>query len=260
MRLPIFFVPLLACVPTAIAEEGFHLYKFPGHHGLPSIADTGFTVHQPDRVQPERVEPPCLSAEAKVGAPSDAIVLFDGTSMDQFRDNQWKFRDGLLIAGKGGLNTVEAFGDIQMHVEWRTPDPGPNKSKPGSMGNSGIFLMQKYELQVFDSYSCEIYADGSAGAIYGQSPPLVNVCRKPGQWQSYDIAFTAPVFDGETLISPARITVFHNGVLIQNNTEIFGPTRHNKALPYVAHPDKMPLMFQAHGSPVEYRNIWVRPL
>ena len=135
-----------------------------------------------------------------------------------------------------------------------------NTNKINNSGNSGIFLMSRYELQVFDSYSVEIYADGSAAAIYGQTPPMFNVCRKPGEWQTYDIYFKAPVFDGEKLVKPAYITVLHNGVFVHINTEITGPTRHNKALPYEAHPPKQPFYLQGHGSPVEYRNIWIRDL
>ncbi|WP_325176390.1 DUF1080 domain-containing protein [Pelagicoccus mobilis] len=186
--------------------------------------------------------------------------MFDGTSLDQFQENEWKIVDGNLIATHKGLVTKGHFGDFQMHVEWKTPEDPSKAPKPGDIGNSGLYIMRRYELQVYDSYSCKIYADGSAGAIYGQTPPLVNVCRKPGEWQSFDIVFTAPVFDGEKLASPARITVFHNGVLIQNDTEILGPTKHKQARPWVAHPAKQPIVFQAHGSPVAYRNIWIREL
>ena len=129
-----------------------------------------------------------------------------------------------------------------------------------NMGNSGVFFMQRYELQVFDSYTSKIYADGSAGAIYGQTPPLVNVCQPPGKWQTYDVVFTAPKFAEGKLIEPARITVLHNGVLIQNNTRILGPTKHKKALPYQPHAAKLPFFLQGHSNPVEFRNIWIREL
>ncbi|QBG46886.1 DUF1080 domain-containing protein [Verrucomicrobia bacterium S94] len=191
--------------------------------------------------------------------PSDADVLFDGTALDKFRKNSWSVKDGNIVAGKGGLSSGRTYGDMQMHIEWRTPNP-PEPEKPGSMGNSGIYIMGRYELQIFDSYSCCIYADGSAGAIYGQTPPMVNVCRKPGEWQTYDIWFKAPVFEGEKLISPARITVLHNGVFIHVNTEIKGPTRHNKTTAYVPHPARLPFFLQGHGSAVEFRNIWIRDL
>jgi hypothetical protein len=191
-------------------------------------------------------------------APADAIVLFDGTSLDQFQENQWEIIDDYVRATEKGLVTKGKFGDFQLHVEWRSPNPP--SGKPNNMGNSGLYIMGRYELQVFDSYSCKIYADGSAGAIYGQTPPLVNVCRKPGEWQSFDVVFTAPRFKGDKLVSPAYMTVFHNGVLIQNNTEILGPTGHKSAKPYQPHAARLPISFQAHNSPVEYRNIWIRDL
>ena len=120
--------------------------------------------------------------------------------------------------------------------------------------------MGQYEIQIYDSYSAKIYADGSAGAIYGQSPPLVNASRRPGEWQTFDVFFTAPRFEGDRLVEEARFTVMHNGVLVQNHAKVLGPTRHKSALPYIAHPERLPLRFQAHNSPVEFRNIWIRDL
>lgn len=237
------------------AEEGFHQYELPGYDNTPVIAGSEFKVHDKNRPQPPRVVP---GGEISVPPPADATVLFDGTSLEAFGDTTWEIRDGSLVATEKGLSTKQLFGDCQLHVEWRAPvEPA---SKPGCMGNSGIFLMQRYELQVFDSYSCKIYADGSAGAIYGQSPPLANACRKPGEWQSFDIIFTAPVFKDGKLVKGARITVLHNGVLVQNDTKILGPTHHKQANPYQPHASRLPLLFQAHGSPVEYRNVWVRDL
>lgn len=237
------------------AEDDFHVLQCHTNYQTPLIPGSEFTVHQPDRPQPPRVIPGDMKSQTP---PSDAIVLFDGRSLEHFQTTKWTMRDGLIIAGAGPLVTEGAFGDCQLHVEWRTPDPPTDN--PMNAGNSGIFLMQKYELQVFDSYTCKIYADGSAGAIYGQTPPLVNACRPPGKWQTFDVFFRAPKFDGEQLVSPARITVLHNGVFVQVNTEILGPTRHQKSLPYERHPDRMPILFQGHGSPVAYRNIWVRDL
>ena len=249
---------ITACLTTQ-AEEGFQIAEYPGYDDLATIPHSGFTVHQPDRPQPKRLIPPETNGETGPIAPSDAIVLFDGTSLEQFQETTWQVVDGHIIAGEDSLKTITAYGDFQLHVEWRTPNP-PNLSHPGNIGNSGLYIMGSYELQIYDSYTAKIYADGSAAAIYGQTPPLVNVCRKPGEWQTYDIAFTAPVFDHNTLVSPARITVFHNGFLVQNNTKINGPTGHKKANSYTPHAPKSPLVFQGHNSPVEFRNIWIRDL
>ncbi|MBK1879071.1 3-keto-disaccharide hydrolase [Pelagicoccus mobilis] len=259
MRIPIATLTFLLGTTLSHANGGFHSYEFPGYKDLAQIPGSEFTVHQVDRPQPPRIQPP--DTIKSTPPPSDAIVLFDGNSLNQFKDNLWSIVNGNIVAGEKGLSTKQAFGDFQMHLEWRTPsDPSIAAKKTGSMGNSGIYIMGKYEVQIYDSYSCKIYADGSAAAIYGQTPPLVNVCRKPGEWQSYDIAFKAPVFDGDKLVSPARITVIHNGVLVQNNTEILGPTTHKDYRPYEAHPSKLPIYFQGHSSPVQYRNIWIREL
>lgn len=240
------------------AEEGFFLVEYPGYEDTPQIAGSEFKVHQKDRPQPTRVRPGGNGGEVSTPAPSDAVILFDGGSLDAFGETTWQVRDGSIVAGEKALTTKQSFGDCQLHVEWRTPDPA--RGEPGNMGNSGLFFMQRYELQVFDSYSCKIYADGSAGAIYGQSPPLVNVCRRPGEWQSYDVVFTAAVFEDGKLVKEARITVLHNGVLVQKDTKILGPTHHKQAQPYQAHAARLPLAFQGHNSPVEYRNIWIRDL
>lgn len=248
---------LVAAGAACAAEEGFHVYEYPGYVGLDRIPGTAYTVHQKDRPQPRRVIPGAV-ADCRVAAPSDAEVLFDGGSLERFRDNAWVVVDGVLRATRGGLVTKNSYGDCQLHVEWRTPNP-PSGS-PANMGNSGIFLMGLYELQIYDSYSSKIYADGSAAAIYGQTPPLVNACRKPGEWQSYDVIFRAPVFRDGRLVEPARITVLHNGVLVHLDTEILGPTTHRKFTPYRPHPARLPIVFQAHKSPVEFRNIWVRDL
>lgn len=244
----------------SLAEEGFHIYELPGYEDLPRIPNSEYTVHQPDRPQPPRVNPPDTNTEMGLSAPSDATVLFDGSSLDQFQETTWQIVDGNIIAEKKGLVTKNSYGDFQLHVEWKTPSDPSIAERPGHIGNSGIFMMKRYELQIYDSYSSKIYADGSAAAIYGQTPPLVNACRKPSEWQSYDIVFTAPIFKGDKLLSPAKITVLHNGVLVHNDTEILGPTEHKSSLPYKAHPAKQPIVFQAHSSPVAFRNIWIREL
>ncbi len=259
MRNPLIPVVLITVALTTYAEEGFHITTYPGYEGLDRIPDSEFTVHQPDRPDPIRIIPPLPRTDLGIGAPSDAQVLFNGDSLDQFHPTTWTVVAGSLVAGEKGLRTRSSHGDFQLHVEWRTPNP-PDISHGGRIGNSGIYIMGRYELQIYDSYTAKIYADGSAAAIYGQTPPLVNACRPPGHWQSYDIVFTAPVFDDDTLLSPARITVFHNGILVQNDTEIKGPTGHKQAKPYQSHPARLPIVFQAHKSPVEFRNIWIRDL
>ena len=186
------------------------------------------------------------------------MVLFDGSSLDHFRENDWTVESGVATVGSDSLWTKRPFGSCQLHVEWRTPTQLGEQA--GNMGNSGIFFMDRYELQIFDSYSCRIYADGSAGAIYGQTPPLVNVCRRPGQWQSFDVVFNAPVFNDGQLVTPPTITVFQNGVLIQNQTQIKGPTVHQKAPPLEPHANRLPLRIQGHHCPVAFRNIWIREL
>ena len=240
---------------AASAEKGFHQYKSPGVDWTPKIPGQEWIVHQKDRPQPPRVVPGPYTGITS--APSDAVILFDGTSLDRFHTT-CSIVDG-AIRITGGVSTRDAFGDCQLHVEWRTPTE-INTEKINNSGNGGIFLMGKYEVQVFDSYSVELYADGSAASVYGQTPPMFNVCRKPGEWQTYDIYFTAPVFEGADLVTPATITMLHNGVFVHINTEITGPTRHNKVLPYEAHEARRPFYLQAHGSPVEYRNIWIRDL
>jgi hypothetical protein len=220
----------------------------------------------------DRPQPPIVQAGpvASVPAPSDAIVLFDGKSLAKWRVSdsmhsagsaKWKVANGYMevVPGSGSIETRRAFGDAQLHVEWRTP--APPKGEGQERGNSGVFLMGIYEVQVLDSYKSVTYPDGQAAAIYGQFPPLVNASRPPGEWQTYDIVFHAPRFDaGGKVLSPARLTVFHNGVLVQDNMALLGPTHHNERAPYSAHPDKLPLSLQDHAHPVRYRNIWIREL
>ncbi len=198
-------------------------------------------------------------------APSDAIIIFDGKDLSQWSANnggeaKWEVSDGAFTVtkGTGDIKTKQTFGDIQLHIEWRSPAKVEGDGQ--GRGNSGIFLMERYELQVLDSYESVTYSNGQAGSIYKQSIPLVNACRKPGEWQTYDVVFTAPKFgENGRVITPATITVLHNGVLIQNHTTITGPSEY-KGLPvYQAH-GKASLKLQDHGNPVSYRNIWIREL
>lgn len=212
--------------------------------------------------QPKVVTPGKSAADA----PSDAIVLFDGKSTDawQGRDGnaiKWKVEDGAMTvtAGAGDIRTKQGFGDCQLHIEWRTPAEVKGESQ--GRGNSGIFFMGRYELQVLDNYNNKTYANGQAGSMYKQLPPLVNACRPPGEWQTYDIIWTAPRFNEDGSVkSQARITVLHNGVLVQNDRVLLGGTQYIGIANYEKHGDKEPIILQDHGNPVSYRNIWIRPL
>lgn len=207
--------------------------------------------------------------EAAPGAvPSDAVVLFQGANLDAWESvrnpgqpARWTVADGAVtIAPKAGdIRTRQAFGDVQLHIEWRTPSVVKGKSQ--GRGNSGIYFMGLYELQVLDSYNNPTYVNGQAGSIYKQHIPLVNASRPPGEWQAYDVVFEAPRFDSAgKLIRPAYLTAFQNGVLVQYHARIAGPTTHRGTPPYQAHPAKLPLELQDHGDPVSYRNIWIREL
>jgi hypothetical protein len=223
-----------------------------------------WAIHDPERPLPPVVipGPPGLP----VPPPSDAVILFDGKNLNNWTDSKgqparWKVEGDYLeiVPGTGSVQTKVGFGSCQLHIEWAAPYPA--KGSGQDRGNSGVFLMGLYEVQVLDSYENKTYADGMAGAIYGQYPPLVNACRKPGEWQTYDIIFHAPVFDAEgKVISPARMTVLHNGILIHDSAELTGPTAHQARPPYKAHADKLPLMLQDHSHPVRFRNIWLREL
>ena len=198
--------------------------------------------------------------------PADAIVLFDGKDLSQWKGGdggpaKWAVRDGSMevVPGTGAIETAQGFGDVQLHVEWMAPNPP--KGSDQDRGNSGVFLMGRYEVQVLDSYGNVTYPGGQAAAIYGQYPPLVNASRPPGEWQFYDIVFHRPRFSADgTVQRPATFTVFHNGVLVQDHVTLTGPTAHQRRPPYAAHPDRLPLSLQDHEHPVRYRNIWLRNL
>ena len=212
--------------------------------------------------EPKVVSPGKTSADA----PSDAIVLFDGKDVSKFKaknggDVKWTIADGAMTVarGTGEISTKEGFGDCQLHIEWRTPSEV--KGEGQGRGNSGIFLMGRYELQVLDSYKNRTYSNGQAGSIYKQLPPAVNATRGPGEWQTYDVIFIAPRFNADSTIkSPARITVLLNGILVQNNSILWGGTQYIGLPTYDKHGDKEPIMLQDHGDAVSFRNIWIRPL
>jgi Domain of Unknown Function (DUF1080) len=235
---------------------------------LRAAPDPNWLGHDRDRPQPTVVDPGVPSTQDQAGrAPSDAVVLFDGKDISQWvamdgSPTKWVMRDGALecVPGSGYVRTSESFGDCQLHVEWASPIPADGESQ--GRGNSGVFFgFDRYEVQVLDSYQNQTYADGSAAAVYGQYPPLVNVTLPPGKWQTYDILWTAPRFDADGhLVSKARETIFHNGVLVQNNVELTGPTAWIGRAPYKAHPERLPIALQDHGHPVRFRNVWVREL
>ena len=225
-------------------------------------------VHDPDRPHPKAITP----AATPGGAPSDAIVLFDGKDLsklghrgrganrDTLVDAGWKQESGYFqtTPGFGDLLTREKFGDVQLHVEWSSPTPVVGNSQ--GRGNSGVLLMARYEIQVLDMWQNVTYADGGAGAIYGQWPPLVTPARRPGEWNTYDIVFEAPKFEGEKLVKPAFFTVFYNGVMVHNRKESLGPMVYRQVAHYTPHPAQDSLMLQDHHNPVRYRNIWIRRL
>lgn len=205
-------------------------------------------------------EKPAIVTPGKTNSdpPSDAVVLFDGSDLSQWRGGEnWSVQEGAMVTGKGMLTTQAEFGDCQLHIEWSAPVPAQGSGQ--GRGNSGVFLMGRYELQVLDSYENETYPDGQAGAIYKQTPPAVNATRPPSEWNTYDVFWTAPRFDEDgKLVSPAYITVMHNGVLILNHFELLGDTPFHRPPQYTAHPPTGPISLQDHGNPVRFRNIWVR--
>ena len=212
----------------------------------------------------ERAQPPMVTPGVAMSAPSDAIVLFEGADISQWRHltgkpASWTVTDGYMEVARatGPIVSREGFGDVQLHIEWATPNSGEGQDS----GNSGVFLMGIYEVQVLNSHGNVTYPDGQAGSVYGQYPPLVNASRPAGEWQSYDIIFRRPRFNAdESLLRPARATVLHNGVLVQDAVVLTGPTSHRSRPAYEAHADRLPIMLQDHGEPTRFRNIWVREL
>lgn len=217
---------------------------------------SGYFVHDKSRPTPPKIE---ASSITTTPAPAGADVIFDGKDASAFT-KKWTVKDGILIATDTGTNkTKKSYGSCQLHLEWRIPADRKVNGQQG--GNSGVFLMGKYEIQIMESHTNITYADGQAAAMYGQYPPLVNASRPHGEWQSYDITFTAPEYKDGKVVKPATITVFHNGILVHNAQPYKGPTTHKRVASYPeTHPEKGPLALQWHGDPIEYRNIWIREL
>jgi hypothetical protein len=270
-------MPLVAAVTLALvagitaAQNVSHVVTHGDEDGFtdtPLLPGLPWHVHDPARPHPKVVTPGAQPGQA----PSDAIVLFDGTDLSKWTSAHlgtaayavspnpagWKVGNGYfeVVPRSGDIATKEKFGDIQLHVEWMEPADISGSSQ--NRGNSGVFLMGLFEIQVLDSFGSRTYADGQAGAMYGQWPPLVNAARRPGEWQTYDIAFEAPQFSDDKLARPASMTVFLNGVLLHNHKAEMGPTIYRQVPKYAARPSEGPVVLQDHGAPVRYRNIWVR--
>jgi hypothetical protein len=215
----------------------------------------------------EPVPPKIEAGESITTPPSDAKILFDGSDLSAWINERngaqptWTIEGNILTIspGTGGIKTKENFGDMQLHLEWRAPIE--IKGEGQGRGNSGVIIMENYEVQILDSYENETYTNGQAASIYKQSPPLVNATKAPGKWNTYDIIFTAPKFNEDgMLLKPAKLTVLHNGVVVQNNFELRGPTEYTGIPNYSKHAEKLPIHIQDHGNPVSFRNIWVREL
>ena len=237
-----------------------------GYDDTPILPGTPWHVHDGNRPQPPVVTPGTEGCNAEPGQPpSDAVVLFDGSSLDGWvaQDGgaaQWTVTKDYMevVPGTGSIRTREQIGDCQLHLEFASPSVAEGDSQ--GRGNSGVFLMGRYEIQVLDCYDNLTYPDGTTGAIYGQYPPLVNACRKPGEWQMYDIIWVAPRFDGDALASEARVTVLLNGIVLQHDQALLGVTAHKVVTTYEPHPPAGPLQLQDHNDLVRFRNIWYRPM
>lgn len=251
----------LACLQISVAETATN--GVAAAPETPMEPDGKWHVNDLQRPQPPVVISGSFSENAT--PPSDAIVLFDGRDLSQWRDQKtggspfWKVADGVAISVKGNIVTTNQFGDLQLHLEFR--EPTPPKGDGQRRGNSGVFLMGRFEIQILDCYSNITYADGTTGAIYSQHPPQANACRPPGEWETYDILFTVPHFDANgQLLTPAYATVLLNGVVVQNHQAIRGDTNNHKVGSYESTDSQGPIGLQFHRNPVAFRNIWVRPI
>ena len=267
MKISIILPALLATAALNLQAASFPEVKINGIEGFqdtPVQPGLPWHVHDPARPQPPAVTPGTFSENAT--PPSDATVLFNGTDLSQWHDKKtggpvnWKVEDGVAISAKGDIETEQKFGDIQLHLEFREPNPPPKADGQGR-GNSGVFLMGLYEIQVLDCYTNKTYADGSTGGIYGQHPPTAMACRAPGEWQTYDIIFNPPHFDDSgNLTTPAYATVTLNGVVIQNHQAIRGETNWRSLGEYKTKASTGPIALQYHNNSVSFRNIWVRSI
>ncbi|MCC5839898.1 MAG: DUF1080 domain-containing protein [Opitutales bacterium] len=238
-------------------EENAHL----GYSDTPVLPDSGYTVHDGTRPQP-----PTVRFSGPHHVPGDAVVLFGGDSLDGWVSKKtgepakWAVADGCMtvVPGTGDIRTARDLGDGHYHVEFRSP--AEIKGKGQGRGNSGIFLLGLYEVQVLDNYDNPTYPDGTVGAIYGQFPPLANPIHAPGDWNTFDIIWKGPIFEGESLVSPAVITVLLNGVVQHHAKPLQGPTKHKELTGYEPHDPALPLALQDHGDLVSFRNIWYRPI
>jgi len=267
MKHKLLVLPALLVLAMAFAAEAEKPQPL-GYSDTPLIPGSKWKVHDIDRPAPPVVQP-----GVKLGdAPADAIIIFNGKDTSQLFSRKkddpktypcaWKIENGELIVDGGDSWTKQEFASCQLHIEWKSAAVG-QKGNSQKKGNGGVFFMDRYESQMLDCDNNPTYADGMTGAVYGQTPPLVNAVRKAGEWQAYDIVFTAPKLKDGTVVEPARITTFVNGVCVQNNTAIMGPTMHKKTTDYSGKfPEKAPLRFQDHKNepPIRLRNIWVRPL
>ncbi len=259
----------LASLLSILAASG--LVAAEGYTDTPFIPGTQWRVHDSARPQPPRADAAKLKCN-EAAAPAGAVVLVGGADAAQEWEADatpnaknktpvtWEIKDGVMTARTNGIRTKRSFGDITLHVEWRSAagyDTDPKKKSQGN-SNSGIFFMKTYEIQVLDCSKTETYADGMTAAIYGQQPPAFNACLPSRSWNSYDIEWTAPRFNADgSVASKARITVVMNGVKVQDGTEYIGPSSHKKNPPYAKHADKLPLALQWHGDAVEFRNMWI---
>ena len=239
--------------------------NFGGFQDTPIVPGTKWHVHDNERPQPEVITPGTFSTQEAPGKPpSDAIVLFDGTNLDKWRSGdeaaKWDLVDGAMqVKPKSGeLTSRDEFGDCQLHIEWSAPNPPTGNSQ--GRGNSGLFMMNRYEIQILDNYNNPTYADGTASAIYGQTPPQVNAIRPPGEWNVYDVIWQGPRFKDGKLEKPAYVTILVNGVVTQNHTMLIGDTPFKNVGKYNPHGETGPIRLQDHGNPMRFRNIWVRPL
>ncbi|HEX7139135.1 MAG TPA: DUF1080 domain-containing protein [Vicinamibacterales bacterium] len=252
--------PIAACL--TILTTSMLLAQPPklGYDDTPMQPGGRWHIHDGARPQPRIVTP----GNALGAAPSDAVVLFGSRgdlSKWRMQDGSpitWSSTNGVLESAKGYIQTREEFSDFQLHIEWATP--APPKGDGQARGNSGVFLLGKFEVQVLDSFHNPTYPDGQAAALYGQFPPLVNASRPPAEWQAYDIVFDAPRFSDQKVAAPAIVTVFHNGVVVHHAAQYWGATTHRAIVPYTPDMVKGPIALQDHQNPVQFRNIWIRPL